>query len=133
MSTIDIIITALKDHVAATALRDQIIQLDKEIKALTDRNMYLEKKTADLIRENEALKNEAATQRMIQNEFTEYRGAYFKRLPGGGGYSDTIYCPVCLGTMWSFEVFPYECSACKHVADFSKNELSSVLLKLGAE
>lgn len=131
MSTIDTIRNIIKDLVTVDAIREKVILLEKEIKTLTDHNIDLEKKTADLIRENENLRNELSKFRVSQNEFTEYRGANFERLPGPGGYSESVYCPNCLKTMWGMDLFPYECSKCGHRADFSKNDLPTILKILG--
>jgi FtsZ-binding cell division protein ZapB len=90
MSTIDTIRNILKDLVAIDAIREKVVLLEKEIKTLTDDNIRLEKKCSDLIRENEDLKNEVSKFRVSQKDFTEYRGAYFKRLPGTGGYSESV-------------------------------------------
>lgn len=130
MGTIDTIRSIIKDLVTVDAIREKVILLEKEIKTLTDHNVNLEEKAANLARDNEKLQAELSKLRTSQQEFTEYRGAYFKRLPGGDGYSKSVYCPNCLNSMWAMDIFPYECSKCGHRADFSKNELQSVLLEL---
>lgn len=130
MGTIDTIRGILKDLITADMLREKVVLLEKEINTIMDRNAYLEKETANLIRKNENFKNELAELQRLQHEFIEYKGAYFKRLPGGNGYSEGVYCVHCQSPMWAQDLFHYECSRCGHIANFSKNELPKILEEL---
>jgi hypothetical protein len=130
MSGMDTIRGIIKDFFTIDALRDKTLLLQKEIDALFERIGKLEKENADLVRQyNESEKKMAELR--AHDDFTEYKGAKFKRFPGGGSAKgQTPYCFHCLSPMSSMDIFLYECSKCGHKADFSKNELPQILKEL---
>jgi FtsZ-binding cell division protein ZapB len=80
MGTVETIRGIIKDFFAVDALRDKTLLLQKEVDALLERNVYLEEKVADIERKYDEAKKEI-TQLRSHDDFTEYRGAKFKRLP----------------------------------------------------
>jgi cytochrome c-type biogenesis protein CcmH/NrfG len=130
MSGVDTIRGIIKDFFTVDALRDKTLLLQKEIDALFQRCVNLEKENADLLRKNNEFEKQVAELR-AHDDFTEYRGAKFKRLPRGvRTEGQTPYCFHCLSPMWAMDFFPYECSKCGHKADFSKDDLPQILKEL---
>jgi hypothetical protein len=130
MSTIETIRGIIKDYFTIDAFRDKTLLLQKEIDTLFERYVELEKKNADLFRQHNEDEKQMAQLR-AHDDFTEYKGAKFKRLPGGERTKgQTPYCFHCLSPMWAQDIFHYECSKCGHRADFGKDELPQILKEL---
>jgi uncharacterized protein (DUF2164 family) len=68
------------------AFRDDVKRLEQKNKELEANNVELKKQNAEFVLHFE--QNQRAT------EFTEHRGALFKRTPKGE-FSETPYCPTC--------------------------------------
>lgn len=92
---------------------------------------HLIKENARLTQENQELENKMAAN-TAPAEYTEHRGALFKRKPGGG-YADQPVCPVCHAAMFSFQnLFEFECGDkhCARAANFTGNDIPSIMQEL---
>jgi hypothetical protein len=109
-------------HIAL--LKERLNFVLQDIEALEEENAELIKQLQERHHQIPAQPNPA--------QYTECRGALFKRKPSGG-YDEVPRCPSCETVMNSFQnIFPYTCGnkRCGQRAAFKGNELPFVLSKL---
>ena len=67
------------------------------------------------------------SQRQAQDELVPYKGALWKRKPGGG-YFDDVLCRECHNPMISFcNIHPFHCDSCNVMVNFNGGELLRVM------
>lgn len=74
--------------------RKELIDAEREIDRLREKNAGLEKAKAELSKKVMELEKELAEHIAFHEQFTEDKGVLFKRKPSGG-YFEVVYCPHC--------------------------------------
>jgi hypothetical protein len=126
VTAIDKLIT---EHGSASILRDHLALLRDQAKVLEKENTDLKKRVSEL----ETLSSDLASQlhsKTKREEFIEYRGAAFRRMPDGS-FDETALCPHCHKGMTSLMgQINYRCGKCSHSASFKESDLSSILAEV---
>jgi len=110
----------LKERLAlAKDLHDEfarkISQLEAENAQLRQRNSELERKAADAL---------------AAEQYTQHRGALFKKLPSGG-YDYAVYCPQCRLAMFAFpDGELYNCGQCGIPSSFKEADIERIRKEL---
>ena len=116
----------ITEHGSATILRDHLALVRERAQALEKENTDLKKRVTEL----EKLSSDLASQlqsKKKHEEFVEYRGAAFRRLPDGS-FDHTALCPHCHKGMTSLMgQLPYRCGKCGHSASFKEHDLSAIV------
>lgn len=118
------------EHAGASALNERLLLLSDKFEKLSEENVKLKEENARLTEERRDMARRLENYAK-RDDFTEYRGALFKR-DGSGGYRDGLYCPKCRMPMTAFGPFPYRCDDCGRDADFGKSEFTDVVNALNA-
>ena len=114
---------------ANSVLRERIALAKEQAEAIEKRTAQLEEENAQLREQVHKLEDELASLR-TPKEFTEHRGALFKR-KSDGSWERVVYCPGCKRSTFSLEkMLPYHCNVCKWSADFTGRELEEVMKDL---
>ena len=116
----------INEHGSATVLKERLVLVKEQL-------VLHERKFAELEQENTQLRKqiqqleEAASKDAAREQYTEYRGALFKR-NGHGGHHLAVYCPKCqLSTApWPTQGEPFACD-CGWFSTFSGTELAGVV------
>ncbi|MGX8939630.1 hypothetical protein ACWWJF_02235 [Symbiopectobacterium sp. Eva_TO] len=130
---IGLLITSIKSAIGALStfqsnevLRERITLIYEQIEVIEKANEAAVKELAEVKAKNVELEKEIATYR-AKDEFVQHMGAAFRK-NSSGGYISAVYCPNCLKQVGSgFPDFPFQCSACGWVSDFSGDALSHVM------
>ena len=114
---------ALQERIAF--LKDRLEAAHQDYERLEAENTQLKAHVADLWRQLQT--------HLAANEFVEHRGAFFKRLPGGG-YHQTVYCPLCKSPAGHSPRmstnFLCKRTECDWFSDFAADELPQILNEL---
>lgn len=108
-----------KEHVAL--LQTKISFIKDEVTKLEEENTNLKQRISEL--------HKQAAASAKSEEYSENRGALFKRRPGGG-YHNAVYCPRCHLSTFSFPPgAEFNCN-CGWVSSFTEGELASVITSI---
>lgn len=119
----------IEEHGSASILRERLAFWQDRLRAAEEDNVDFQRRIAQLEEENRQLQERLADQ-LLGEEFTEHRGALFKRGPTGE-YHECVYCPSCRKPMVAMEdFFPFDCEACQRSVQIKGGELSRVLAEL---
>lgn len=114
---------------SSAVMRQQNEFLLQRLTMLKDDFAKLEKENSDL-KQRIAELGAASAARSVAEAFTEYRGALFKKRPGGG-YEYAVYCHRCQASTSAWpddsEVFSCTCGWC---SSFRGNQLAAVIAEL---
>lgn len=115
---------------SAAVLRERLLLVNEQYVLLENKVAKLEAECSELRRKLVEAEQERTRQAALQ-QFTEHRGALFKKGPGGT-YIDTMYCPVC---RQSTDAFPpgdkFVCQRCSWFSAFTEDRLAAVIAELG--
>ena len=117
---------ASQDPVSAVP-RAQPVSIQDRYNALVEENETLKKRCAALEQQCAELLRQTATE-MESEQFVDYRGAKFRRLPDGT-FDQQVYCPKCRNPMATpTEVFlPYRCAPCHYLSPLKGFSFPAVL------
>lgn len=130
---IGLFITSIKSAIGALStvqsnevLRERITFIYEQIEVIEKANEAAVKELAEVKAKNVELEKEIATYR-AKDKFVQHMGAAFRKNPSGD-YISAVYCPNCLKQVGSgFSDFPFRCSVCGWVSDFTGDALSHVM------
>lgn len=113
-------------NTASASGRSILALLHGQQTALEQQNIDLKQKFADAENQNRQLQQQLSALTARQ-QFVERRGALFKR-KSPLGYHECVYCPGCLGPMFSLEdIAPCHCSVCNRTLGITGEQLPSIL------
>ena len=122
---------SLKDFaigVSITAtMREQLDSIQDRYMAVVKENETLKKRCAELEQQCAEFQRQTASETESE-EFADYRGAKFRRLPNGA-LDHQVYCPKCRNPMPTpAEVFlPYRCAPCHYLSPLKGFDFPTVL------
>lgn len=125
-------IGALSGIQSAAVLRERIALIQDQVALLEKAAAEAEAKIASQAKQIEELNRELLQHRRGEQE-TEYRGALFKRNPGGrDGYQPVAFCPTCKTSTGSTSSgrMPLLCGKCGWVSAFRANELPAIIREI---
>jgi len=129
MMLFDAIDKLITEHGSATILRERLAQLREEFESLQQKYDWLKAEHQEVKGSNHKLR-EQLEQKSVPDQYTEFRGVLFRRLPNGQIQPDA-YCPDCKIPMTSLGgVLPLRCSKCHRLASFTGNEIHAVVSQL---
>jgi tRNA(Ile2) C34 agmatinyltransferase TiaS len=117
----------VNEHGSAVILKERLELLRDQAKAL-------EKRVADLERDNRNLQQrlDQLQRQVTPKNFVEHRGVLLKRT-SSGALEETVYCPTCRTAMNALDdELPFRCSRCKFLAPFRGQDLAKVLSEVHA-
>jgi len=120
----------VKEIPLSAVLKERLTLAEVEMSGLKQAN-------ARLTTENQILRSDLSKAReeiqrhnqILQGEFVEYRGALFKRKPGGG-YVDDAFCRQCHNPMVSIHRTPFQCVRCNVMVNFGSWDLPKIVTEL---
>jgi len=119
----------INEHGSASILRERLALLVDKVAELEKKNRTLQESLADLHVENAQLRKQLE-EKTVAEEFTEHRGALFKR-KNSGGYDNCVFCQSCHAPMFSLEgVTPFHCGKCGTTLNFNGDELPKIISEL---
>jgi len=109
------------------AMREQLVSMQDRYMAVVKENETLKKRCTALEQQCAEFLRQTAS-KTESEEFADYRGAKFRRLPDGT-LDHQIYCPKCRNPMPTpAEVFlPYRCAACHYLSPLKGFDFPTVL------
>lgn len=123
----------ITEHGSAAILRERLALIADQAKAQEKQFAELQRRAAELERENMQLKRQLAASSHAA-EFVEHRGALFKRKPDGT-FHLAVYCPICQKPTGSpHPQIPYSCTeACGWVGSFTSRHLEHYIKELSEQ
>jgi len=110
-------------------LREKASLFAERAEKLEERLRAVEKENSELREKVSALSSRVEHFEKLQ-EFTEYEGALFKKIPGKG-YHHAVYCPKCLHSTYPINrVGNYTCDSCQWKSSFCFRHLDKILEEL---
>jgi hypothetical protein len=116
------------EHGSSVVLKEHLALLQNKLVLLKDEISKLEKENSDLKTEVSKLTKKLSAQSVAQ-EFTEERGALFKRKPSGG-YHSAVYCPRCFQSAAPFPPGAEFSCNCGWFSSFTESELQHVIASI---
>ena len=110
LNPLSLVENLINEHGSSTILKQRLSLLKEILAKVEQERSDLITKVARLEKELSDLRNQLDEKHMPE-EFTEYRGALFKR-DFSGKYAPVAHCSRCKQPLWNNEpqVFPYECT-----------------------
>jgi hypothetical protein len=107
------------------AMWEQLVSIQDRFMAVVKENETLKKRCTALEQQCANFPRQTASE---TEEFADYRGAMFRRLPDGT-FDHQIYCPKCRNPMPTpAEVFlPYRCAPCHYLSPLKGFDFPTVL------
>lgn len=128
-ATLKATIEGLSSIQTAAVLRERLALAIEQTQLASKVVSETEAEVARLLAENEGLKKELAALR-VGPQFTEHRGALFKREPSGG-YAKAVYCPECkVSTAGLAGPIPFTCHRCGWASSFGTSSLDAVIAEI---
>lgn len=119
----------ITEHGSSTIQKERIVQLREQLERLQHEHDRLNTEHQQVLSENQRLRAELE-KKSIPDEYTEHRGALFRRLTNGT-IQDEAYCPACKIPMTSLGgMLPLRCSKCKREASFTGKALHKIVSEI---
>ena len=119
----------ITEHGSAAILRERLAAFRDDVQRLEQKNNELEAENAQLKTERVRLTRHLSEQQKAA-EFTEHKGALFKRTPKGD-FSETPYCLTCKRPL---SLLPINnlvaCTKCGYHPGFKSNEIARIVREL---
>ncbi len=112
----------MKDIPVSAALAERIKMADAEIRKLTNGNADLKKENSNLLAKNAELMEIISKTEASHNQFEEYFGVKFKKIPGTSDMENIPLCPKCCIALYIDTVGnrrTHKCSSCGFFAPFT--------------
>jgi hypothetical protein len=121
----------LKEIPLSAVLRERLTDAETKMAALEQENASLKTQVASLTRDLQQARGEIeAQQQFEQSDLVPFKGALWKRKPGGG-YFDDVLCRECHNPMVSSHgVLSYVCVPCDVRVNFTGRQLAQVMRDL---
>ena len=120
----------MKDIPVSAALAERIKMADAEIGKLAKENAEFKKENANLLAKNTELMEIISKTEASHNQFEEYAGVKFKKVPGGSDMENMPLCPKCCIALYIDSIGnrrTHKCSSCGFIAPFTVRQFHEMI------